>query len=58
MPYSYSLLGILHLIIFIWAIVDILQSGKSAGEKILWILVVFLLPILGLILYILLGRGK
>jgi hypothetical protein len=58
MQYSYSLLGLLHLIIWIWAIVDILKSGKSSGEKLLWILVVFLLPLLGLILYILLGRGK
>ncbi|HMN40862.1 MAG TPA: PLDc N-terminal domain-containing protein [Phycisphaerales bacterium] len=56
--YSYPLLGLLHLIVWIWAIVDILKSGKSVGEKLLWILVVLLLPLIGLILYILIGRGK
>jgi hypothetical protein len=56
--YSYSLLGILHLIVFIWAIIDILKSGKPGIEKLLWILVVLLLPVIGLIIYILVGRGK
>ncbi len=53
----YSVLGILHLFLWIWAIIDILGGGKSAGEKLLWILVVLLLPLLGLILYVLIGRG-
>ena len=48
----------LHLIVWIWAIIDILKSGKSAGEKLLWILVVLLLPVIGLIIYVLMGRGK
>ena len=56
--FSYSLLGLLHLIVWIWAIIDILKSGKSAGEKLLWILVVLLLPVIGLIIYVLMGRGK
>lgn len=56
--YSYSLLGLLHLIVWIGAIIDILKSGKSAGEKLLWILVVLLLPVIGLIIYVLMGRGK
>lgn len=55
---SYSLLGLLHLIVWIWAIIDILKSGKSTGEKLLWILVVLLLPLIGLIIYLLMGRGK
>lgn len=55
---TYSILGILHLILWIWAIIDILGSGMSAGAKILWILIVFLLPLIGLILYVLIGRGK
>lgn len=54
----YSIVGILHLILWIWAIIDILGSGKSAGEKLLWILIVLLLPLIGLILYVLIGRGR
>lgn len=56
--YSYSLLGLLHLIVWIWAIIDILKSGKPGIEKLVWILVVLLLPLIGLIIYILIGRGK
>lgn len=56
--YSYSLLGIVHLIVFIWAIIDILKSGKAGIEKLVWIFVVLLLPVIGLIIYILMGRGK
>lgn len=53
----YSILGIIHLILFIWALVDILKSGKQPMEKLLWIVVILLLPLIGLILYILIGRG-
>jgi hypothetical protein len=57
-PNTYSILAILHLIVFIWAIIDILKSGKQPMEKLLWLLVVLLLPLIGLIIYILIGRGK
>ncbi len=53
---TYSILGIIHLILFIWAVVQIIGSGMSLGSKILWILIVFLLPVIGLILYYLIGR--
>ena len=52
-----SILGILHLVIFIWALIQIIGSGMSLGSKILWIAVVLLLPVVGLILYLLFGRG-
>lgn len=54
----FTIIGILHLILWVWAIIDIVGSGKSAGAKILWVLIVFLLPLIGLILYVLIGRGK
>lgn len=53
---TYSILGIIHIILFVMALIQILGSGMSLGSKILWILVVFLLPIIGLILYYLIGR--
>ena len=54
-----SLLGLLILAADIWAIVSILQSSASTGKKVLWILLVLILPILGLILWFFLGpRGK
>ena len=53
---NYSLLGLIHLILWIIAAIEILKSGKSAGNKLLWILVILFLPLIGLILYYLIGR--
>ena len=50
-----GLLGLIHLVIVIYAVVKILQSGASTGAKVLWIVVVLVLPILGLILWLLFG---
>ena len=55
----HSLLGLLILVGDIWAIINIFQSSASDGHKVLWILLVLLLPVVGLILWLLLGpRGK
>jgi hypothetical protein len=56
MNFGYSgILGLLILAGDIWAIINILQSSVSNGKKLLWILVVVLLPLLGLILWFFLG---
>ncbi|MGQ0525306.1 MAG: PLD nuclease N-terminal domain-containing protein [Betaproteobacteria bacterium] len=47
--------GLLILILDIWAIVNIAQSGASTANKVLWIVLVILLPVVGLILWLLLG---
>jgi hypothetical protein len=38
------------------AIVDCVRSSKDTGMKVLWIFLIILLPVIGLILYFLLGR--
>lgn len=54
-----GLLGVLVLIGDIWAIMNIFQSSASSEKKLLWIVAVVLLPLLGLILWFLLGpRGN
>jgi hypothetical protein len=54
-----GLIGLLILAADIWAIVSIVQSSVSTGKKVLWILLVLILPVLGFILWFLLGpRGK
>jgi hypothetical protein len=54
-----GLIGLLILAADIWAIVSIVQSSASTGKKVLWILLVLILPILGLILWFFLGpRGR
>lgn len=56
MNFGYSgILGLLILAGDIWAIINIFQSAASNEKKLLWILVVALLPLLGLILWFFLG---
>ena len=50
-----GIIGLLILIADIWAIVSTVQSGASTGAKVLWIVLILILPILGLILWFLLG---
>ncbi len=54
----YTILGILHLVLFLIAAFEILTSSKSLIHKVLWLLLIFLLPVVGLIIYFLLGRGR
>jgi len=55
MNLGHSLWGVLILAGDIWAIINIFQSTASNERKLLWTLVVVLLPLLGLILWFLLG---
>jgi len=56
MNFGYGgIVGLLILAGDIWAIINIFQSSASNEKKLLWILVVVLLPLLGLILWFLLG---
>jgi succinate dehydrogenase/fumarate reductase cytochrome b subunit len=50
-----GIFGILVLAGDIWAILNISQSSTSNGKKLVWILVVLLLPLLGLIAWFLAG---
>ena len=50
-----SLWGLLILAGDIWAIINIFQSSVSNEKKLIWTLVVVLLPLLGLILWYFLG---
>ncbi len=55
---STSIIGLIVLILDIIAIISILQSGLSVGMKVVWVLVVLLLPIIGMILWFLIGNKK
>jgi hypothetical protein len=57
MDYRYGgLLGLVILILDIIAIVEILNSGRPAGNKLLWILLILFFPVIGLIIYYAAGR--
>ncbi|MBU1193063.1 MAG: PLDc N-terminal domain-containing protein [Gammaproteobacteria bacterium] len=51
-----GLLGLIILIADIWAIIKTVESNATTGTKVVWVVVILLLPVLGLILWLLLGR--
>ncbi len=53
-----GLLGLIVLILDIIAIVSVLAGAGTAGHKLLWTLVILLLPVLGMILYFLIGKNS
>ncbi len=53
--YGGGIFGLLVLAGDIWAIINVFQSSASSEKKLLWILIIILLPLLGLILWFLLG---
>jgi hypothetical protein len=58
MFHSYSLFGLVVLVLDIVALVSLLKSGADAGTKILWVILIVLLPLVGMILYFLMGPGR
>lgn len=50
--------GLILLILNIWAIVSIIGSGAGTGSKVLWVLLVLILPVIGFIVWLIAGpRG-
>ena len=47
--------GFILLVLNIWAIVSIVGSGTGTGSKVLWILLVLILPLLGFIIWLIAG---
>lgn len=54
---EYGIIGLIVLVLDIIAIVSILGSGLSVGMKLLWTLLVLFLPVIGMILWFVIG-GK
>ena len=49
--------GLIVLVLDIICILQVVQSSMDSTKKLIWILVILLLPILGPILWLLIGRG-
>ena len=55
------ILGVIFIVFIlpIWALIDIIRSQfQEPNNKLIWVLVVLLLPFLGSILYLAIGRGQ
>jgi hypothetical protein len=50
-----GLFGLIVLIADVWAIVNVFQSSVDTGKKVLWTVLVIILPVLGFILWYFLG---
>ena len=53
-----GLLGLIVLIADVWAIVNVAQSAAGTGAKVGWIVLILVLPVLGLLIWLIAGpRG-
>ena len=50
-------LSLIHLILLVYAAVQILNSSADTMHKVLWIVIVALLPVVGLIAWFFMGPG-
>jgi hypothetical protein len=50
-----GILGLLWLIVVIWAVIQVAQSSASGMAKLLWIVLMLFLPVIGVIIWFLLG---
>lgn len=50
--------GLIHLAIWVYAVIQIFNSNASTGEKLLWIVIVAVLPLVGIIAWYFLGPGS
>ncbi len=50
-----GLIGLIILIADVWAVVKTLGSTASTGAKVFWVVLIIILPILGLIIWLIAG---
>lgn len=55
MEHYQGLLGLIVLVLDIWAVVNVVTSNKGVGTKVLWTLLVIILPIIGFIIWLIVG---
>ena len=57
LPTTLSLVGTVILLLDIFAIVSVLLGSSGVLRKLFWIAIVLLLPIVGMVIYFLIGRS-
>lgn len=53
----YDIAGVLVLLLDIWALITIIQSGSTPVEKLIWVLIILFLPLIGFLIWYLIGPG-
>jgi hypothetical protein len=55
----FGLLGILCFIFWVWMLIDCLKNPRLQGtEKLIWVLVIIILPFLGSLLYFFIAKEQ
>lgn len=55
---TYSFFGVVVLILDIVAIVSVMSGRSSIERKVLWTVLVLILPVVGMVLYYLIGKNS
>ncbi|QJB70278.1 PLDc N-terminal domain-containing protein [Parasphingorhabdus halotolerans] len=56
---EYGIIGLIILVLDIWALLNVWGGGSSVGSKIIWTAIILILPLVGLILWYFIGpRGS
>jgi hypothetical protein len=58
MGFFEGLVGLLILIADVWAIINVISSRATTAMKLVWVLLILLLPVVGLIIWLVAGPRK
>jgi cell division protein FtsX len=58
MGLGFGLLGLACFAVWIWALIDILKNEFTCNNKLIWLVLVVILPVLGVVLYYFIGREQ
>lgn len=53
-----GILALVVLVLDIIAILDVLKSSMDSGKKALWVILILVLPVIGMVIYFLIGQRK
>lgn len=53
-----GLFGLIVLAAMIWALINVFQSSASTGAKVIWTLLIVVLPMIGFLLWLIAGPRK
>lgn len=57
-PLSFGICGLIVIVLDVLALIELVNSGRSQGDKILWAIVIVVFPFVGLLGYYFFARGK
>jgi hypothetical protein len=56
--FGIDVVGLISLLLAIWGLIGVLQSSASMVEKLIWVLILLFLPIVGFVIWYVIGPGS